>query len=168
MPAGGRKAGTASHTECPDSAAQVSSERSSGESSPRKAGSRACSRCGVEDEKRGAQGEGGGLGPWARCAGPTEKQGFLVARRAGAAAGTPECSPLEWGLQSSSSPLTRDSEAMPSPLVLEPFAHTSLLLMPWMRPSEGEAHYLCNAPGAAQGKPGGFPSFPFASTLGML
>ena len=43
--------------------------------------------------REGPQGEGGGLGSWAQCAGPTENQGLLVARRAGAAAVTLECSP---------------------------------------------------------------------------
>lgn len=39
------------------------------------------------------QGEGGGLGSWALCVGPTENQGSLLARRAGAAAGTLESRP---------------------------------------------------------------------------
>lgn len=82
--------------------------------------------------------------------------------------GPPAYSSLESLLQSSSNPLSRDSETMPNPLLLDFFAHTSLLLMPWTRPSKGEAHYLYNAPGTARGKPGGFPSFRFASTLGML
>ena len=80
--------------------------------------------------REGAQGEGGGLGSWAQCAGPTENQGLLVARRAGAAAGTLECSPFWSLLGDSSNPLTRDSEAMSTPLILDPFAHTSPLLMP--------------------------------------
>lgn len=94
MLAGERKAGQTCDINCPDGAAQLSSKSISGESTHTKAGSRGCSHCRVEDEKRGPQGEEGGLGPWAQCAGPTENQGLLVARRARVAARTLECSPL--------------------------------------------------------------------------
>lgn len=82
----------------------------------------------------GPQGEGAGLGSWAQHAGPTENQGSLVARSTGAAAGTLECHPRIIPAQGQQEPTpTRESEAMPVPLILDPFAHSSLLLMPWTR-----------------------------------
>lgn len=63
---------------------------SAGGSTRGKAGSRGCSHCTGRMRREGPQGE---EGSWAWCAGPTVNQGLLVARRAGAAAGTLECSP---------------------------------------------------------------------------
>lgn len=61
---------------------------------------------------------------------PYREPGLAGGQKAGAAAGTLECSPFWSLLGDSSNPLTRDSEAMSTPLILDPFAHTSPLLMP--------------------------------------
>jgi len=98
-----------------------------------KASSRDCGCCLGEDENRGPQGEGEGLGSWAECAGPAANQGLPVARRAGAAAGTPSAATASSLLRDSRNPLSRDSEATSAPFILDTFAHTSALLTPRRR-----------------------------------
>lgn len=100
-PMGGRKGGKTRHAEHPDGAAWLSSANSSGKRclavlSAVPAGELAAGvavSAGKRMKAECPQGEGGGLGSWAPCVGPIENQGSLLARRAGAAAGTLESRP---------------------------------------------------------------------------
>ena len=98
-----------------------------------KASSRDCGCCLGEDENRGPQGEGEWLGSWAECAGPAANQDLLVARRAGAAAGTPSAAMASSLLKESRNAVTRDTEATTAQFILDAFVHTSALPTPRRR-----------------------------------
>lgn len=111
---------------------------SAGSRSHRKAGSSACSPCVGEGEERGPSTSGRrahGHGVLAL----QRTRVLLGARRAGApagagaAAGTPECSPCVVPAQGWQEPSCQGSEAPLAPLTLGPFAHTNALLVPWTR-----------------------------------
>ena len=100
-PTAGRKGAKTCHAEHPDGASWLSTASSSGKRCPAvlsavpagKLEAGAAVSAGQRVRAEGPQGEGGGLASWAPCVCPRENQGWLVARRAGAAAGTLECHP---------------------------------------------------------------------------
>lgn len=111
---------------------------SAGSRSLRKADSSACSPCVGEGEEKGPSTSG----RRARRHGVLALQRtrvLLGARRAGApagagaAAGTPECSPCVVPAQGWQEPSCQGSEAPLAPLTLGPFAHTNARLMPQTR-----------------------------------
>ena len=75
--------------------------------------------------REGPQGEGGGLGSGAQCAGPTENRGLLLARRKMLLGHWSAALALSLLGDSRNPAESRDREATPAPLILDAFSHES-------------------------------------------